>query len=369
MAVVFDANATADTTANGVTSITASNLTVGSGSNRALIVQLGLSLHGTASRTVTWDFGGSAQPCALVTGASADSTGTNARGELWSLVNPVSGAKTLKAAWTGASDVCINGVSWTGVDQTGGATSFPHGTSAASAVNNTPGVTVTSATGNATMEQSVNDFGAMSGQSQTSTYLDNAPNLIGAEGQRAAGAASVSFGSVVSGTPGTWVAVGCDIVAFVAGGAAPFTPPTLDVPIRRRSTIPDLWPNLLNTALSGAGAVPFYQPDYPVPERPYKQPVGFNYESFALRNAPVAAPFALGFFDLPRRPVYPVALRDCASWGNDVNGVPFVLSSATVRRTGTRVFDVGEPGQALVLLGTTTAGTPIYAIQAGLGNL
>src|SRR6185503_16585543 len=141
LTVTFDANATADVTANGVTSITSANLTVGSGSNRALVVQLGFSLQTLSALAVTWDFGGSAQACAVVPNAAANRSTTPGRSELWGLVNPISGAKTLKAAWTGSSDVVMNAVAWRNVDQTGGATSFPHGTSA-TGTSTTPSVTV-----------------------------------------------------------------------------------------------------------------------------------------------------------------------------------------------------------------------------------
>src|SRR5262245_30305404 len=125
MAVVFDANATADVTSNAVTSITSSNLTVGSGSNRALICQI-LWSGTVTSPTINWDQLGTPQAMAAITGAGATNT---VRAEVWGLVAPTSGAKQIKAAWTTSRDVVLNHLSYTGVDQTGGATSFPHGTS------------------------------------------------------------------------------------------------------------------------------------------------------------------------------------------------------------------------------------------------
>lgn len=233
MGVVFDANATADATANGVTSITSSNLTVGSGSNRALVVQFGFSLKTISAVTVTWDNGASNQACAQI--VAANGVGAVGRAELWGLVNPISGAKSLRAAWTGSSDVCMNGVSWTGADQTGGTTTFPHSTSA-SGNSTTASVAITSAIGNATMDSAV-VLAVLSAPTQTQTFLDNTPANISAGGSRAAGAASVTH-QWTGGVANQWVIVGTDILAAVAASnattfeshrPAPFAPssPTL----------------------------------------------------------------------------------------------------------------------------------------------
>ncbi len=217
MAATFDANATADVTANGVTSLTSANLTVGSGSNRALIVQLGFSVKTISALAVTWDFGASAQACAVVTGAAANAT-DNARAELWGLVAPVSGAKTLKAAWTTASDIYMNQTSWTGVDQTGGATSFPHGTSA-TGTSAAPSVTVTSAVGNATMACCCDAAASITAMTQTQTFNDNVAAGINAAGSRAAGAATVAHGYTIVSNP--WVVVGCDLLASASASNPP----------------------------------------------------------------------------------------------------------------------------------------------------
>lgn len=242
MAATFDANATADTTANGATSVTSTALTVGSSANRALLIQFAFSLTTISALVVTWDFGASAQPCAVVTGATGNNPTTTGRAELWALVNPVSGAKTLKAAWTGASDVTMNGVSWSSVDQTGGATSFPHGTSA-NGNSGTASLAVTSATNNATVA-TVEGQGNLSAPTQTQTFLDNTPASISGGGSRAAGAATVTHQFTVT-AAGAWVVVGCDILAFsvaAAGGAirsvtrpfpfAPGSPPASSPPYR-----------------------------------------------------------------------------------------------------------------------------------------
>src|SRR5258708_7607822 len=122
MAVVFDAQGTTNAAsgATPVTSIDFTNLTVGTGSQRALVVPVLFSANVT-SLTVTWDNTGTPQPCTLI-GAASD-TGAQIFAKLYGLVNPTPGAKTLHLAWTTTSDVYVDAVSYTGVDQTGGATS------------------------------------------------------------------------------------------------------------------------------------------------------------------------------------------------------------------------------------------------------
>lgn len=220
MSVAFDANATADATANGATSITTSNLTVGAGTLRALVVQLCFSLKTVASVTVTWDNGASNQAMTQI--VAANGTGVVGRVELWGLVAPVSGAKSLRAAWTGSSDVYINGVSWTGVDQTGGTTTFPHSTSATGS-SNTPSVTITSAVGNATMDVTCEDVGTLGSPTKTQTFLDTVATNINGSGSRAAGAASNVHAWTATVTP-NWVSAGTDILADAGGGASTWGP-------------------------------------------------------------------------------------------------------------------------------------------------
>lgn len=217
MAVAFDANASAVVTGVGVTSVTTSNLTVGAGANRALVTQLVLSLKTAASVTVNWDNAGTPQAQTLI--VSANGTGTVARAELWGLVNPISGAKAARATWTGASDVYINPTSFTGVDQTGGATSFPHSTSATGTLSgSTPiaySAAITSAVGNFTVGATSLDIGSLSLTTQTSNFLNNTLAVDGAS-SRATGAASVSHGWSGDTVGGHWVIVGTDILASVA---------------------------------------------------------------------------------------------------------------------------------------------------------
>lgn len=206
MAVTFDANASASVTANATTAITSSNLTISAGSNLAVVVQIAWSGTVTAP-AITWDNLGTPQTVTAITGATSTST---PRVDLWGLVNPTSGAKQLRAAWTTSRDVVMNQTSWTGVNQTGGATSFPHGTGA-TGTSATITSTVTSAVGNATMACHASALNAITAVNNTSSFINNTPANMSTAGNRAAGAASVTLTASVPST--TWTSAGTDIAA------------------------------------------------------------------------------------------------------------------------------------------------------------
>lgn len=186
MAVAIDAIGT-EVTSNSVATKSLTTLTVGSGANRALIV--GMTLQSTATAvTVHWDTAGTNQSMTLIGSKAAASVCTV---YLFGLVAPTSGNKTLTASWTGTSDVTLAAVAFTGVNQTGGVTSFAHFTSAAA--TGVPSLAVTSATGDWVIGCLANSSGAFSTVGNTSWYLDNAPNNFSAAGNYATGAATVTL--------------------------------------------------------------------------------------------------------------------------------------------------------------------------------
>lgn len=213
--VTFDAKGTAVATGNGVTSADLTTLTIsGALTNPGLTAQVAWS--GTVtSPSLTWDNGGSNQAMAAVPGAGATNT---TRSEIWGLVNPISGNKTLHAAWTTARDISLQGISWSNVNQTGGATSFPNGTSATAASGtNTGPVVVTSAVGNAVVGVfSTNDAG-MASVDNTQSFIDNAPATMSTAGNYAAGAATVTLTATRDATSHV-ASAGCDIAAAAGGG-------------------------------------------------------------------------------------------------------------------------------------------------------
>lgn len=212
MAVTLDAVGTTHVTANAAVTKDLTTLTVGSGSNRALVVQISWSNTLPTGITVVWDQGGTNQSCTSV--ATASNT-ANCSTAIYGLVAPTSGAKTLRVTWTGSRDIYLQAVSWTGVDQTGGATSFPGGAGFTGS-NTTPTSTITSAVGDAVMAVHDTNTATLLSVNNTSTFIDNvAPNLAGG-GNLAAGAASVVLTATLN-VSATWASCGTSIKASVGG--------------------------------------------------------------------------------------------------------------------------------------------------------
>lgn len=157
---------------------------------------------------MTWD---TTQSVLAITNATA-TNGTVQVAQCWGLVNPNTGAKALVTSWSTARDIVVNGTSYTGVDQTGGVTSFPNGAGATGS-SVTASVTVTSAVGNAV--QAAHTLGnTCSAVNNTQLFRDNNPANISGAGNRAAGAASVAMTATL--TSSNWASAGTDILAAAA---------------------------------------------------------------------------------------------------------------------------------------------------------
>lgn len=220
MAVAFDAKVTITADTTGATSLSTSTLTVGSGSNRALIAFVGFSQGSIpAGLSCTWDSGGSNQSMTQVASV-VDGAGSHVI-VIFGLVNPVSGAKVLRAAWTASLEAHLSAVSFTGVDQTGGVTSFPHANSA-TATSTSASVTITSATGNMVVAACEQDSFVFTSTNGTTIDLDT-----GSPGPQAAMASLYNNGAATVACTAAWGGgsvvnsiVGCDILA--AGGGVTF---------------------------------------------------------------------------------------------------------------------------------------------------
>lgn len=222
MAVAFDANSTAQSNVTATTTITHNNLTVGSGSNRALVVFLAFGGASAipASLTVTWDSGGTNQACTAIAGTTNTTAGLSAGTILYGLVAPTSGNKTLAVSWSGAQEAHCAALSVTGADQTGGATTFPNGTtSGATATSST--ITVTSASGNLPCALAIQNIGNWSTNNQTLILNDNTGPNVGQQTQRAAGASTVTFTGGIGGGSFQYQTSGVDIAAAAAAGGSP----------------------------------------------------------------------------------------------------------------------------------------------------
>lgn len=227
MAVAVDATGT-EQHGSAVTSLGYTGITVGSGSNRALVVTFGIS-NGTAPTgvTATWDNGASNQ--------AMTSIAATANTFVFALRNPIAGNKTLQIAWTNANEISACAISFTGVDQTSDALAFPHNNTS-SGSSTTASLVITSATGNIPVT-SVWMIQVPSAPNQTQIYLNSSlVNCYGA--QRATGAASVTF-NWTSTPSGTWLMAGCDVAAAGAGGSPVIPYDVSDGPHAVRRFLPD----------------------------------------------------------------------------------------------------------------------------------
>jgi hypothetical protein len=222
MAAAFDAKTAAWTNVSSAATLSITNLTVGSGANRALVVCLMFGSGASslpAGLALVWDSIGANQSLTQISGTLTLNGGTSAASAIYGLINPVSGNKTLTISWTGNNEAHACAIAFTGVDQTSVAVAFPHGTN----VNHTTStasptsVTVTSATGNmvvACHEQNVAVFSAVN---QTSLAIDSTGPNLAVAANYASGAATVTLTGTFAGS-GAWDALGCDVLA--SGGVA-----------------------------------------------------------------------------------------------------------------------------------------------------
>ena len=144
MAVALDAKLGFGSSHNALTTFTDTAFTVGSGSNRVLVVALSVEVSSGSpptTPTANWDSTGTNQSMSLIH-TQSDSNDPNISSYLFGLVAPTSGNKTLSiAALTSTSDSLIAYISFTGADQTGGTTTFKNATgsiASATSITETP---------------------------------------------------------------------------------------------------------------------------------------------------------------------------------------------------------------------------------------
>lgn len=218
MAVAFDAKSTAWTNVSGVATLSHSLITVGSGTNMALIACIIFSATALpAGLTVTWDLVSTNQAMTAIASTTISNSMEPATAVLYGLVAPTSGNKTLTMSWTGNLEAHLVAVSFSGVDQTGGSTSFPNGTT----VNSTSGaatsgsITVTSASADQVVALFSNNAWAFATTSgNIIQFQNNGPN-DGSVASYSNGASSVVC-TCSGGIGATYVASACDILAAVA---------------------------------------------------------------------------------------------------------------------------------------------------------
>jgi hypothetical protein len=228
--VTFGAKATTPGEGSGVGYVEVTSLTVGSESNRVLLVQIAWSSGTLGTPVVTWDYGGSAQACSLIK-YDIDSNGRQA--SLYGLVNPAAGNLTLRVTSPNNVGLIASACYFYNADQTGGTTTFRN---AASNTGNSssPSLAITSATGERT--QSVMSAGTTSGSTdKTLLWFVSGSGAEDGGADYAAGAATVTHTWTTDSVP--WVVVGCSIKAEAG---------TQDIALRSPGT------NAQDVSLSGA---------------------------------------------------------------------------------------------------------------------
>jgi hypothetical protein len=220
MAVAVDAVSqpvgTGDTHGTG-TSSTFQNLTVGSGANRALIAIVTFDIQTPGAVTMTWDPTPGTNQVMTQIATLSSSAANEGTAQIWGLVAPTSGNKVLKVTNANtATDIYLDAMCFTGVDQTGGTTSFPHSTSGF-ATTATGSLPITSASGNYTVS-GYSGGSTVNTVSQTLLSNDHSGNNTNYAGQYAAGP-TVTHTYNLGGTPTGQGApmVGTDIAAVAAG--------------------------------------------------------------------------------------------------------------------------------------------------------
>lgn len=208
--VALDAAGTEHFVAPAATSYNYTGITVGTGSHRALVVTLQFDSNSDPTGvSATWDSGGTNQAMTLIKSLdkNGDGSGGGCVNQLWGLVAPTSGNKTLAIA-TSSSRFFVSAISFTGVNQTGGTTSFPNATGAVAVET----VNITTVAGDYAM-CACSCGGTISTVLGTELFIDNSGSVIAAAADYAsASGSSVTLG-ISSGSGFFQPVIGCAVAA------------------------------------------------------------------------------------------------------------------------------------------------------------
>lgn len=192
---VFDTIGTASD--NAVAISKSFSLTVGTGSNRALIAECRWA-GSPVSPTAVWDSGGTNQSMAIITQQAT--TGSAQTTIDFGLVAPTSGAHTLLVSWTGSLELIMQAFAVTGADQTGGSTTFANATTT-NGTSAAPAITIVGSQGSMVVGAVVCcSAQGLNTLTQTNTFLVDGAGLVAGAGARANGGASVTFTGALTGS-------------------------------------------------------------------------------------------------------------------------------------------------------------------------
>ncbi len=221
-ALAKDATGTELFRGDSPTSINWTGFTMGSVSNGALVFVFAATTLTEAGVTATWDNGGANQSMGLVKSQNASANGNV---KIFGLVGPTAGNKTLAVAGITAAtvDIYIDAISFSGVDQTGGATTF-YGAIGANATSQFPNPgTTTTASGDATVDVGIltvgGDVTGSQGASQTVLFVDGAGAISEGWGSYNVGTAAPTFSWNTGGGGSVWCDAACSVKAAAAASA------------------------------------------------------------------------------------------------------------------------------------------------------
>lgn len=221
--LALDATGTESFVNTSPTSVNYTGFTMGTVSNGALIITLVMSTLTDAGVAMTWD---SVSMAKII---SKNTTGANGVVQLWGLVAPHAGNKTLAITGitAGTVDIYIDGISFSGVDQTGGATTFygavsANGTTSGADTLN-PG-SITTASGDATVDAGILTVGgsiSAHGASQTVLFDDGSGSVSEGFASFNVGTAAPSFSWTTNAAGSVWANAATSVKA-AAGSTIKF---------------------------------------------------------------------------------------------------------------------------------------------------
>lgn len=215
MAATVNATATAAAVTTSATTLTNSSLTVAAGATSLLAWLMFDEISIIPSSVVVrWDSAGTPQTMTLLVEAE-DPANTNTRVQLYGLVAPTLGNRSLTATWTSAVPAILDAISFSGTATSSVANVFKN-TASNTGTSGVPTLSLTSAVGSLSIAGvgAVNTVTSFAATGSTTVFNTTDTNGFGFVGARAPGAATVAW----TGAPTSieWAAAGVDVTAASA---------------------------------------------------------------------------------------------------------------------------------------------------------
>lgn len=218
-AITLDAAATSVAYANTATSVSNTTQTVGTASDRVCVAIVVMTNKTPTNQTMTWDSSGTKQAMTLLQEKTFVG-GPGSRVEIWGLINPTSGTKTLTYSFTGTStEVFLSSICFNGVHQT---TAFT-GAAGYNGSASSPSFPSSASSGQASVGVTSSDSGLLSAPTQTSIYIDNTRSVLDAAAAYNIGSAAPTFAWTDSApAANNWAGA---VVSLVPSDSSPPPPP------------------------------------------------------------------------------------------------------------------------------------------------